>query len=44
VSVAAYREGMAGFADMRTLCIGYAHLPEDELFEAFIKSDRGGTA
>jgi uncharacterized protein (DUF2252 family) len=30
-SVAAYREAMAGFAEMRTLDVWYAHLSEDEL-------------
>src|SRR5262245_17746318 len=30
-SVAAYREAMAGFAQMGTLAIWYAHLDEDEL-------------
>jgi uncharacterized protein (DUF2252 family) len=34
VSVTAYREAMAGFAQMRTLDIWYAHLPEDELMTA----------
>jgi uncharacterized protein (DUF2252 family) len=33
-SVAAYREAMAGFADMRTMDIWYAHLDEDELMAA----------
>ena len=33
-SVTAYREAMARFADMRTLDIWYAHLPEDELMNA----------
>jgi uncharacterized protein (DUF2252 family) len=33
-SVAAYREAMAGFAQMRTLDIWYARLPEDELMAA----------
>ena len=33
-SVAAYREAMAGFADMRTMDIWYAHLAEDELMAA----------
>jgi len=33
-SVAAYREAMAGFADMRTLDIWYAQLPEDQLMAA----------
>ena len=33
-SVTAYREAMAGFAEMRTLDIWYAHLPEDELMTA----------
>jgi uncharacterized protein (DUF2252 family) len=33
-SVTAYREAMAGFAEMRTLAIWYAHLPEDELMNA----------
>ena len=33
-SVAAYREAMARFAEMRTLDIWYAHLPEDELMNA----------
>src|SRR5690242_15122907 len=30
-SVTAYREAMASFADMRTVDIWYAHLPEDQL-------------
>ena len=33
-SVTAYREAMAGFAQMRTLDIWYAQLPEDELMAA----------
>ena len=33
-SVNAYREAMAGFADMGTLDIWYAHLTEDELLSA----------
>ena len=33
-SVAAYREAMAGFADMRTMDIWYAHLSEDVLLSA----------
>ena len=33
-SVAAYREAMAGFAEMGTLAIWYAHLSEDELVQA----------
>src|SRR3954451_2933430 len=33
-SVAAYRTAMAGFADMRTMDIWYAHLDEDELMAA----------
>jgi len=33
-SVTAYREAMAGFAQMRTLDIWYARLPEDELMTA----------
>jgi uncharacterized protein (DUF2252 family) len=33
-SVAAYREAMAGFAQMGTLAIWYAHLSEDELLQA----------
>ena len=33
-SVAAYREAMAGFAQMRTLDIWYAQLPEDQLMAA----------
>src|SRR5690242_17766856 len=33
-SVTAYRKAMARFADMRTLDIWYAHLPEDELMTA----------
>ncbi len=33
-SVRAYREAMAGFAQMRTLDVWYAHLPEDELMNA----------
>jgi len=33
-SVRAYREAMAGFADMGTLAIWYAHLSEDELLAA----------
>ncbi|MGZ6800769.1 MAG: DUF2252 domain-containing protein, partial [Mycobacteriaceae bacterium] len=33
-SVTAYREAMARFAQMRTLDIWYAHLPEDELMKA----------
>ncbi len=33
-SVTAYREAMATFADMRTLDIWYAHLPEEELMTA----------
>ncbi|HEV2928528.1 MAG TPA: DUF2252 domain-containing protein, partial [Propionibacteriaceae bacterium] len=33
-SVAAYREAMAGFAQMGTLDIWYAHLSEDELLQA----------
>ena len=33
-SVAAYREAMTGFAQMRTLDIWYAHLPEEELMKA----------
>jgi uncharacterized protein (DUF2252 family) len=32
-SVAAYREAMAGFAQMDTLAIWYAHLAEDELIK-----------
>jgi uncharacterized protein (DUF2252 family) len=32
-SVAGYREAMAGFADMGTLAIWYAHLDEDELMK-----------
>jgi uncharacterized protein (DUF2252 family) len=32
-SVAAYREAMAGFAQMGTLAIWYAHLDEDELLK-----------
>jgi hypothetical protein len=39
VSVAAYREAMAGFAAMGTLDIWYAHLDEDEL----LKGIRGAT-
>src|SRR6266511_4478684 len=34
VSVAAYREAMAGFAQMGTMDIWYAHLSEDELMTA----------
>jgi uncharacterized protein (DUF2252 family) len=33
-SVTAYREAMAGFAQMRTMDIWYAHLDEDELMRA----------
>jgi uncharacterized protein (DUF2252 family) len=33
-SVTAYREAMAGFAQMGTLAIWYAHLSEDELLKA----------
>jgi uncharacterized protein (DUF2252 family) len=33
-SVRAYREAMAGFAQMRTMDIWYAHLPDDELMTA----------
>ena len=33
-SVAAYREAMAGFAEMGTMAIWYAHLSEDELLTA----------
>jgi uncharacterized protein (DUF2252 family) len=33
-SVTAYREAMAGFAQMRTMDIWYAHLDEDELMSA----------
>jgi uncharacterized protein (DUF2252 family) len=33
-SVTAYREAMAGFAEMGTLAIWYAHLSEDELLQA----------
>jgi uncharacterized protein (DUF2252 family) len=33
-SVTAYREAMAGFAQMRTMDIWYAHLDEDELMTA----------
>jgi uncharacterized protein (DUF2252 family) len=33
-SVTAYREAMAGFAEMGTLAIWYAHLAEDELLDA----------
>ena len=33
-SVAAYREAMAGFADMRTMDIWYAHLTEDDVMAA----------
>ncbi len=33
-SVAAYREAMAAFAQMHTLDIWYAHMPEDELMKA----------
>ena len=33
-SVRAYREAMAGFAEMGTLAIWYAHLSEDELLKA----------
>ena len=33
-AVTAYREAMAGFAQMRTLDIWYAQLPEDELMAA----------
>jgi uncharacterized protein (DUF2252 family) len=32
-SVAAYREAMAGFAEMDTLAIWYAHLDEDEILQ-----------
>jgi uncharacterized protein (DUF2252 family) len=33
-SVRAYREAMAGFSQMRTMDIWYAHLPDDELLTA----------
>ena len=33
-SVASYREAMAGFAEMRTLDVWYAHLAEDELMRS----------
>ena len=33
-SVAAYRSAMAGFADMRTMDIWYAHLTEDDVMAA----------
>jgi uncharacterized protein (DUF2252 family) len=33
-SVTAYREGMAGFAEMGTMDIWYAHLAEDQLLDA----------
>ena len=39
-SVRAYREAMAGFAQMRTMEIWYAHLPEDALLTAI----RGSSA
>jgi Uncharacterized protein conserved in bacteria (DUF2252) len=42
-SVTAYREAMAGFAQMRTMDIWYAHLDEDELM-ASINSAVAGAA
>ena len=42
-SVRAYREAMAGFADMRTLDIWYAHLPEDALMTAVRETVAGTT-
>src|SRR5213078_2211434 len=42
-SVSAYREAMAGFAQMPTMDIWYAHLDEDELM-ASIRSAVAGTA
>ena len=40
-SVAAYREAMAGFAQMGRLEVWYAHLTEEELLEAMRRAAKG---
>src|SRR5512133_4187909 len=40
-SVAAYREAMAGFAQMGRLEVWYAHLTEDELLKAMRRAAKG---
>ncbi|MEV0803984.1 DUF2252 domain-containing protein [Kribbella sp. NPDC050281] len=40
-SVAAYREAMAGFAQMRTLDIWYAHLDEEDILAAARSQEKG---
>ena len=42
-SVAAYREAMAGFAQMGRLEVWYAHLTEDELLQAMRSAAKGAT-
>jgi uncharacterized protein (DUF2252 family) len=41
-SVAAYREAMGGFAEMRTMDIWYAYLPADDLLKLVRDASRGG--
>jgi uncharacterized protein (DUF2252 family) len=43
-SVAAYREAMAGFAQMGRLEVWYAHLSEDELLQAMRQAAKGAKA
>jgi uncharacterized protein (DUF2252 family) len=42
-SVAAYREAMAGFAQMGRLEVWYAHLTEDELLQGIRRAAKGAT-